>query len=151
FIGLGTVPLQDTDLAIKEMDRAFNELGLTGIQIGSNVNGKNIDDESLERFFKAAYELHVPLFVYLWETLSRERMRRLNLMYMVGMPSDTALAAESIIMSGMLDKYKNLKICFAHGGGSLPYLLPRMDQGWEVWPHIRKTEHPPSHYAKLLY
>src|SRR5699024_2776336 len=64
---------------------------------------------------------------------------------------ETALAAGSIIMSGMLDKYKNLKICFAHGGGSLPYLLLRMDQGWEVWPHIRKTENPPSHYAKLLY
>src|SRR5699024_11525456 len=60
FIGLGTVPLQDTDLAIKEMDRAVNELGLKGIQIGSNVNGKNLDDESLERFFKAADELHVP-------------------------------------------------------------------------------------------
>lgn len=151
FIGLGTVPLQDTDLAIKEMDRAVNELGLKGIQIGSNVNGKNLDDESLERFFKAADELNVPLFVHPWETLGRERMPRQNLMYMVGMPSETALAAGSIIMSGMLDKYKNLKICFAHGGGSLPYLLPRMDQGWEVWPHIRKTEHPPSHYAKLLY
>src|SRR5690625_986653 len=151
FIGLGTVPLQDTDLAIKEMDRAVNELGLKGIQIGSNVNGKNLDDESLERFFKAADELHVPLFVHPWETLGRERMPRQNLIYMVGMPSETALAAGSSIMSGMLDKYKHLKICVAHGGGSLPYSLPRMDQGWEVWPHIRKTEHPPSHYAKLLY
>jgi aminocarboxymuconate-semialdehyde decarboxylase len=54
-------------------------------------------------------------------------------------------------MSGMLDKYPNLKLCFAHGGGSLPYLLPRMDKGWTVWPHIRKTENPPSHYAKQLY
>ena len=72
-------------------------------------------------------------------------------MYMVGMPSETALAAGSIIMSGMLDKFPNLKLCFAHGGGSLPYLLPRMDKGWNVWPHIRKTEKPPSHYAKRLY
>lgn len=151
FIGLGTVPLQDVDLAIIEMKRAVNELGLKGLQIGSNVNGKNLDDESLDRFFQAANELGVPLFVHPWQTLGGERMPRHNFMYMVGMPSETALAAGSIIMSGMLDKYPNLKICFAHGGGSLPYLLPRMDKGWNVWPQIRKTEKPPSHYAKQLY
>ncbi|WP_087973249.1 amidohydrolase family protein [Oceanobacillus rekensis] len=151
FIGLGTVPLQDVDLSIIEMKRAVNELGLKGLQIGSNVNGKNLDDESLDRFFQAANELGVPLFVHPWQTLGGERMPRHNFMYMVGMPSETALAAGSIIMSGMLDKYPNLKICFAHGGGSLPYLLPRMDKGWDVWPQIRKTEKPPSHYAKLLY
>lgn len=151
FIGLGTVPLQDVDLAIIEMKRAVNELGLKGLQIGSNVNGKNLDDESLDRFFQAANELGVPLFVHPWQTLGGERMPRHNFMYMVGMPSETALAAGSIIMSGMLDKYPKLKICFAHGGGSLPYLLPRMDKGWNVWPQIRKTENPPSHYAKQLY
>ncbi|UJL45588.1 amidohydrolase [Virgibacillus sp. NKC19-16] len=151
FIGLGTVPLQDVDIAIKEMKRAVHDLGLKGVQIGSNVNGKNLDDPELERFFEAANEQGVPLFVHPWETLGGERMPRHNFMYMVGMPSETALAAGSIIMSGMLDKYTNLKICFAHGGGSLPYLLPRMDKGWNVWPQIRKTEKPPSHYAKLLY
>lgn len=151
FIGLGTVPLQDVDLAIKEMERVVKELGLKGIQIGSNVNGKNLDDESLDLFFKAAHERNVPLFVHPWETLGGERMPRHNFMYMVGMPSETALAAGSIIMSGMLDKYPNLKICFAHGGGALPYLLPRMDKGWNVWPQIRKTEKPPSHYVKQLY
>src|SRR5699024_5527827 len=132
-------------------ERAINELGLKGIQIGSNVNGKNLDDETLERFFQAANEQRVPLFVHPWDTLGRERLPRHNFMYMVGMPSETALAAGSIIMSGMLDKFPDLKLCFAHGGGSLPYLLPRMDKGWNVWPHIRKTEHPPSHYAKRLY
>lgn len=151
FIGLATVPLQDTDLAIQEMDRAINELGLKGVQIGSNINGKNLDDDALDLFFKAANDKNVPLFVHPWETMGRERMPRHNFMYMVGMPSETALAAGSIIMSGMLDKYPNLKVCFAHGGGSLPYLLPRMDKGWNVWPQIRKTEKAPSHYAKLLY
>ena len=151
LIGLGTVPLQDVDLAIQEMERAIHELGLKGIEIGSNVNGKNLDDEDLERFFQAANDQEIPLFVHPWATLGGERMPRHNFMYMIGMPSETALAAGSIIMSGMLDKYPNLKICFAHGGGALPYLLPRMDKGWTVWPHIRKTEKPPSHYAKQLY
>ncbi|RLL44831.1 amidohydrolase [Oceanobacillus piezotolerans] len=151
FIGLGTVPLQDVDLAIQEMERAVLELNLKGLEIGSNVNGQNLDDEQLEPFFKAAHELKVPLFVHPWATVGRERMPRHNFMYMVGMPSETALAAGSIIMSGMLDRYPDLKICFAHGGGSLPYLLPRMDKGFEVWPHIQKTVEPPSYYAKKLY
>ncbi|MFC3040483.1 amidohydrolase family protein [Virgibacillus xinjiangensis] len=151
LMGLGTVPLQDVDAAIEEMERAINELGLKGIEIGSNVNGKNLDDPELERFFKAANDKKIPLFVHPWQTVGKERMPRHNFMYMVGMPSETALAAGSIIMSGMLDRYPDLKICFAHGGGSLPYLLPRMDKGWTVWPQIRKTEHPPSHYAKQLY
>lgn len=151
FIGLGTVPLQDVQIAIQEMDRAVHELGLKGLQIGSNVNGQNLDDESLFPFFEAAEKWNVPIFVHPWATLGGERMPRHNFMYMVGMPSETALAAGSIIMSGLLDKLPNLKICFAHGGGALPYLLPRMDKGWEVWPHIRKTEKPPSYYAKKLY
>ncbi|WP_077328491.1 amidohydrolase family protein [Virgibacillus siamensis] len=151
FVGLGTVPLQDVDLAIKEMDRAIHELGLKGIELGSNVNGKNLDDPSLRKFFQYADQWNVPLFIHPWATMGRERMPRHNFMYMVGMPSETALAAGSIIMSGMLDEYPNLKICFAHGGGSLPYLLPRMDKGWNVWPQIRKTENLPSHYAKQFY
>src|SRR5699024_1897987 len=93
FMGLATVPLQDVDLAIKEMDRAVNELGLKGIQIGSNVNGKNLYDTSLDRFFQAANDQGIPLFVHPWETLGRDRLPRHNFMYMVGMPSETALAA----------------------------------------------------------
>ncbi|MEH7178928.1 amidohydrolase family protein [Neobacillus vireti] len=151
FIGMGTVPLQDVKQAVAEMERAVKELGLKGIQIGSNVNGLNLDDDSLYSFFEAAAEMNVPLFVHPWATLGRERLQRFNSMYTVGMPSETALAAGSIIMSGMLDKLPNLKICFAHGGGSLPYILPRMDKGWEVWPDTRNTENPPSSYAKKLY
>jgi aminocarboxymuconate-semialdehyde decarboxylase len=151
FVGLGTVPLQDADLAIQEMERAVKTLGLKGIEIGSNVNGYNLDDESLLGFFAAAAEWNVPIFVHPWATVGRERMPRHNFMYTIGMPSETALAAGSLIMSGIMDKFPDLKICFAHGGGSLPYLLPRMDKGWEVWPHIRTTAKPPSYYAKKFY
>jgi aminocarboxymuconate-semialdehyde decarboxylase len=151
FIGLGTVPLQDTETAIREMDRCIHELGLKGIEIGTNVNGKNLDDPSFIEFFEMAEKWDVPLFIHPWETLGKERMPRHNLMYTVGMPSETALAGASLILGGTLEKFPSLKICLAHGGGSLPYLLPRLDKGWEVWPHLRLLDKPPSFYAKKLY
>ncbi|WP_017381893.1 amidohydrolase family protein [Paenisporosarcina sp. TG-14] len=151
FIGLGTVPLQDVEASIREMDRCMHELGLKGIEIGTNINGKNLDDPSFTAFFEMAEKWEVPLFVHPWETLGTERMPRHNFMYTVGMPSETALAAASLISGGVMEKFPLLKICFAHGGGSFPYILPRLDQGWKVWPHLRATKEPPSYYAKNFY
>lgn len=151
FIGLGTVPLQDVHVAIKEMDRCIHILGLKGIEIGTNINGKNLDDPAFLPFFEMAEKWEVPLFIHPWETVGRERMPRHNLMYTVGMPSETALAAASLINGGIMEKFPRLKVCFAHGGGSFPYILPRLDQGWKVWPHLRQTSKPPSYYAKNFY
>ncbi|MCR8644507.1 amidohydrolase [Paenibacillus sp. N1-5-1-14] len=151
FIGLGTVPLQDVETSIREMARCMNELGLHGIEIGTNVNGLNLDDPAFLPFFEMCEKWQVPLFIHPWETLGRERMPRHNFMYTVGMPSETALAAASLVGGGVIEKFPNLKICFAHGGGSFPFILPRLDQGWNVWPHLRVTEHPPSHYTKNFY
>ncbi|WP_232490221.1 amidohydrolase family protein [Neobacillus cucumis] len=151
FVGLGTVPMQDVEASIREMDRCIHELGLKGIEIGTNVNGKNLDDPDFTGFFEMAEKWEVPLFVHPWETLGRERMPRHNFMYTVGMPSETALAAASLICGGVIEKFPGLKVCFAHGGGSFPYILPRLDQGWKVWPHLRVISKPPSHYAKNFY
>lgn len=151
FIGLGAVPMQNVEVAIREMDRCKHELGLSGIEIGTNVNGVNLDDPQFIEFFEMAEKWEVPLFIHPWETLGKERMPRHNLMYTVGMPSETALAGASLILGGIMDKFPKLKICLAHGGGALPYLLPRLDQGWKVWPHLRLLDKPPSHYAKQFY
>ena len=130
------------------MERAINELGLKGIEIGSNANGKTLDDPEILRFIEAAAKMDVPLFVHPWATVGVERMQNHNFMYSIGMPSETALAAGSLIFSGILEKYPNLKVCFSHGGGSFPYVLARIDQAWESWPNIRTTEEKPSHYAE---
>ncbi|MGM7702878.1 amidohydrolase family protein [Pseudalkalibacillus sp. Hm43] len=151
FLGLGTVPMQDSAAAIQEMERCINDLHLYGIEIGTNVNGENLDAPEFQEFFRMAEEWNVPLFIHPWETLAKDRTPRHNFMYTVGMPSETALAAASLIWSGVIEKFPNLKICFAHGGGSFPYILPRLDQGWKVWPHLRLTTHPPSHYVKNFY
>ena len=151
FIGLGTVPLQDVEVSIREMERCVKDLGLKGIEIGTNINGKNLDDPAFTSFFEMAEKWEVPLFIHPWETLGKERMPRHNFMYTVGMPSETALAAASLINGAVMEKFPDLKICFAHGGGSFPYILPRLDQGWNVWPDIRKISKPPSFYAKKFY
>jgi aminocarboxymuconate-semialdehyde decarboxylase len=151
FYGLGVVPLQNADSAIAEMDRLMHELKLHGIEIGSNVSGENLDDPSLRPFFAAAAQWNVPIFIHPWEVVGRERMPRNNLTYTVGMPSETALAGASILWSGLLQHHPTLKICLAHGGGSLPYILPRLDQMWQVGAKFRQTENQPSHYAKSLY
>ncbi|WP_091585852.1 amidohydrolase family protein [Alteribacillus bidgolensis] len=151
FLGFGTIPMQDTDLAIQEMERCIHELNLSGIEIGTNVNGNNLDSKEFTSFFEMAEKWEVPLFIHPWETMARDRTPRHNFMYTVGMPSETALAAASLIWSGVIEKYPKLKICFSHGGGSFPYIIPRLDQGWKVWPHLRLTSHPPSHYINNLY
>jgi aminocarboxymuconate-semialdehyde decarboxylase len=151
FVGLGMVPLQDSQAAIKEADRCINDLNLVGIEIGTNINGENLDSPKLTEFFEYCELNDIPLFIHPWETMAKERTPRHNFMYTIGMPSETALAAASLVWSGVMEKFPRLKICFAHGGGSFPYILPRLDKGWEVWPHLRLTTYPPSYYAKNFY
>jgi len=151
FLGLGTVPLQDADAAIREMKRCKFELGLHGLEIGTNVNGLNLDEPYLDEFFAKAEEWQVPLFIHPWESLGLERMPRHNFMYTISYTTDTTLAAASLVNGGVMEKYPKLKICLAHGGGTYPWLLPRFDQGYNVWPHLREISNPPSYYAKKFY
>jgi len=151
FLGLGTVPLQDVDIAVREMKRCKFDLGLQGLEIGSNVNGMNLDDASLDEFFAKAEEWEVPLFIHPWESLGLERMPRHNFMYTISYTTDTALAASSLVKGAVMEKYPKLKICLAHGGGTFPWLIPRLDQGYHVWPDLREISRPPSYYAKKFY
>lgn len=135
FIGLGTVPLQDTDLAIKELERC-RKIGLVGVQIGSNVNQLNLGEPRFFDFFKACARLGMAVFVHPWEMMGEKDMQKYWLPWLVGMPSETARAICSLIFSGTLEKLPNLRICFAHGGGSFPYTLGRIAHGFEVRPDL---------------
>ena len=139
FIGLGTVPLQDTDLAIREMGRCVSELGFPGVEIGSNVNGKNLDEPSLFPFFEAAEALGAAVFVHPWEMAGRERMTRYWLPWLVGMPAETCLAICSMIFAGVFERLPKLRVAFAHGGGSFPGTIGRIAHGFEVRPDLCQT------------
>jgi aminocarboxymuconate-semialdehyde decarboxylase len=136
FIGLGTVPLQDIDLAIKEMERCVNELKMPGLEIGSNINGKNLSDAYFFPFYAAAEKLGCALFVHPWEMMGETQMQKYWLPWLVGMPAETSRAICSFIFGGVFNKFPNLRVTFAHGGGSFPFTIGRIEHGFTVRPDL---------------
>jgi len=136
FIGIGTVPLQDTELAIREMERCVKELGMPGLQIGSNVNGMNLSDALLFPFYEAAEKLSCSLFIHPWEMMGEGQMQKYWLPWLVGMPAETSRAICSMIFGGVLQKFPRLRVAFAHGGGSFPFTIGRIQHGFDVRPDL---------------
>lgn len=142
FIGLGTVPLQDVDLSIKEMDRIVNTLKMPGIEIGSNINQKNLSDPSFFPFWEAAQELGCSIFIHPWEMMGENEMMKYWLPWLVGMPAETSRAICSLIFGGVLAKFPKLRISFAHGAGSFPATIGRIEHGWKVRPDLCAIDNP---------
>lgn len=152
FIGLGTVPLQDVDLAIGEMERCMNELRLPGLEIGSNINGSNLSDPKFFPFYKRAEELGCSLFVHPWEMMGEGQMQKYWLPWLVGMPAETSRAICSMIFGGVFEKFPGLKVAFAHGGGSFPITIGRIEHGFNVRPDlvaIDNQKDPRSYIGKF--
>lgn len=135
FVGLGTVPMQDTKLAIEELERC-KQIGLVGVQIGTNVNQLNLGEPQFFDFFKACEESEMAVFVHPWEMMGEKDMQKYWLPWLVGMPAETSRAICSLIFSGVLERCKNLRICFAHGGGSFPATIGRIEHGFEARPDL---------------
>ncbi len=136
FIGLGTLPMQDVEMAVLEMERCINELGLVGIEIGTNINGLNLSEERFLPFFKRAEELGCSLFVHPWEMMGQPQMQKYWLPWLVGMPAETSRAICSLIFSGVFEKFPQLRFAFAHGGGSFPATIGRIGHGFAVRPDL---------------
>ncbi|MCP3978791.1 MAG: amidohydrolase [bacterium] len=153
FVGLASLPLQDPDLAIQELERSVQQLGLAGVQIGTHVNGRNLDDADLFPVLSRAAELGAAVFVHPWDMLARERMPKYWLPWLVGMPTETALAIGSVIFGGVLERLPELRIAFAHGGGSFPAILGRMEHGFRVRPDLVAVDNPrpPADYLGQFY
>jgi len=149
FIGLGTLPMQAPDLAIRELERCVRELGMPGVQIGSHVNAWNLDAPELFPVFEAAAELGAAVFVHPWEMLGAERMAKYWLPWLVGMPAETCLAICSVLFGGVLERLPTLRIAFAHGGGSFPGTLGRIEHGFHARPDLVAVDNPVSPRAHL--
>jgi len=153
FVGLGTLPMQDTDMAIQELERCVGELGLAGVEIGTHVNGHNLDHPDLFPIFQSAEKLDAAVFVHPWEMLGRDRMPRYWLPWLVGMPAETSLAICSFIFGGVLERLSRLRVCFAHGGGSFPHTFGRIEQGFKVRPDLVAVDNKvsPREYLGRFY
>lgn len=136
FTGIGTVPLQDIDLAILEMERCVQVLKMPGLEIGSNINGVNLSDQKFFPFYAAAEKLGCALFVHPWEMMGEAAMQPYWLPWLVGMPAETSRAICSMIFGGVFEKFPGLRVAFAHGGGSFPFTIGRIEHGFDVRPDL---------------
>lgn len=152
FVGLGTVPMQDPERAIGELER-LKASGLAGIQIGSHVNGWNLDDERIFPVLEASADLGLAVFVHPWQMLGADRMGLYWLPWLVGMPAETALSICSLIFGGVFERLPKLRVAFAHGGGAFPGLIGRLEHGFNVRPDIVATnnERNPREYIGRFY
>jgi aminocarboxymuconate-semialdehyde decarboxylase len=135
FISLGTVPMQDISLAIKELGRC-KSLGLPGVEIASHILDKNLDDPAFFPFWEAAQTLEMAIFIHPWEMMGQDQMKKYWLPWLVGMPAETSRAICSMMFGGVFDKYPNLRVMFAHGGGSFAHTLGRISHGWHCRPDL---------------
>lgn len=153
FIGLGTLPMQDAELSIRELERCIQDLGLAGVQVGTHVNGWNLDDPRIFPVLQAASDLGAAVFVHPWQMLGRERMGLYWMPWLVGMPAETALSVCSMIFGGVFEKLPNLRVAFAHGGGAFPGIIGRLEHGFNVRPDIVATanDRNPREYLGQFY
>jgi aminocarboxymuconate-semialdehyde decarboxylase len=142
FVGLGTLPLQSPAHAVRELERCVKSLGLLGVQIGSHVNDWNLSEPALFEVFAAAAELGAPIFVHPWDMMGEARMRKYWLPWLVGMPAEVSLAICSVIFGGVLERLPALRLCFAHGGGSFPGTVGRIQHGFEARPDLVAVDNP---------
>ena len=136
FLGLGTLPMQSPKLAVKELERCMGELKLSGVQIGTHVGDWNLNDENLFPIFEAAQALGASVFVHPWDMMGEARMQKYWLPWLVGMPAEVSLAICSLIFGGVLARLPKLRVAFAHGGGSFPSTLGRIEHGFLARPDL---------------
>jgi aminocarboxymuconate-semialdehyde decarboxylase len=149
FAGLATIPLQDPDLAARELERCVRKLGLRGAQIGTHVDSNpssgridtiNLDNASLQPVWSAAEQLGAAIFVHPWDMFGKERMPNYWLPWLVGMPAETSLAICAMIFGGVFERFPKLRVAFAHGGGAFPFTIGRIERAFHVRPDLVATE-----------
>jgi aminocarboxymuconate-semialdehyde decarboxylase len=154
FVGMGSVPLQNAELAVQELEYCVKKLGLRGVEINTNVNGLNLTDPSLglEKFFAKANELGIVVFMHPLGYTQGERLRNHYFNNVIGNPLDTTVAISHLIFDGVVARYPKIKFLAAHGGGFLAHYWARMDHAWRARPDTRTViKKKPSSYLEKFY
>lgn len=135
YIGLCTVPMQDTELALQELERA-KSIGLVGVQIGSNINGMNLNDPQFFPFFQACERLGMAILIHPWDMMGKAQMEKYWLPWLVGMPAEVSRAACSLIFGGVFERLPNLRVLFSHASGAFLATLGRIEHGFNCRPDL---------------
>jgi aminocarboxymuconate-semialdehyde decarboxylase len=152
FVGMGAVPLQDTDEGVREMEYVVTTLKFAGVEIASHVNGVSIGDARFEPFFAAAERLGAAIFVHALRPAGQDRIVGAFTEQAVCFPGDIALACASMITGGIASRHPKLRIAFSHGGGTMSILMPRLVHAWNVFPKAKESLHEsPAAIARRFY
>ena len=152
LVGMGTVPLQNVDMAVQEMRRCVRDLGLRGIEIGTNVAGRELAEEAFRPFFAAAEELGVLVFLHPLGFTHGTRLSEHYLDNIIGNPLESSIALSHLIFGGVLEAHSRLKLCVAHGGGYLPAYWGRMDHAFRARADCRQfIPREPSSYLREVW
>ena len=149
--GLGTLPLQHPDLAVRELERAVAQLGLKGVSVSTNVDGRELADRAFDPVWEAADALGAVVFIHPWGCSLGSRLGAHFLGNTFGQPTETALALSHLIFGGTLDRHPGLRLLAAHGGGFLPTYIGRSDHAWAQRPDARDCAQPPSSYLRRIW
>ena len=141
YLGLATLPMQDTELALHELERC-KKIGLQGIQIGSNINDLNLNEERFYPVFELCEKLGMAILVHPWNMMGQKQMQRYWLPWLVGMPAETSRAICSMIFGGIFERLPGLRVNFAHGGGSFLPTIGRIQHGFECRPDLVAIDNP---------
>jgi aminocarboxymuconate-semialdehyde decarboxylase len=152
FVGLGAVPLQDVDSAVRELEFVAKDLKFSGVELASHVNGVSIGDARFEPFFAAAERLGAAIFVHALRPAGQERIVGAFPEQAVCFPGDVALACASMITGGIATRHPKLRIAFSHGGGTMSILMPRLVHAWNVFPKAKESlPESPATIARRFY
>ncbi|MCC6599547.1 MAG: amidohydrolase [Crocinitomicaceae bacterium] len=152
YIGLGTLPMQDIELAIAELERCRKE-GMRGIQIGSNINGKNLSETGFFPLWEACEKLNMCVLVHPWEMMGQDDIKKYWLPWLVGMPAETTRAICSLIFGGVMERFPKVRFNFAHAGGSFIPTLGRIEHGFNCRPDLVAIDNAisPRSYLKHFW
>ena len=151
FVGMATVPMQAPALAVQEIERAAKLPGLRGLYMATHVNGKNLDEKEFWPVYEKCEALGLPIFLHPVAPVGRERTRKYHLGNFIGNPTETGIAAASLVFGGAMDDFPRLDVMLPHAGGIFPSLIGRMDHGTTVRKECKHMTKPPSSYLRRFH
>lgn len=151
FVGLAALPMQKPDLAARELERAAALPGIRGVYLGTRINDRELSDPAFFPVYERIEDLGLPIFLHPNNITDPKRLKQFYLGNLIGNPMDTAIAASHLIYGGVLDRFPKLDICLPHAGGAFPYLVGRINHGWEVRPECNHLEAGPVTYLRRFY